>query len=325
MRLNAFLAALTGAVVFGLTTQFASAQTPPATTPAADIPCTACHEAYVTSFLNGPHAVKGAKGTPAALGADCAACHGDVSEHLKDPTAAKPPISFKHGPGTAQAESESCLKCHGGNRKLTFWDAGKHRINDVTCSACHSVHGVVGAGQNVGFKTTGPKISPFVTSQRQMEYETCNACHNSVRNQILKASHHPIVEGKVTCSDCHNPHGALSHKMLKNESVTDQCMSCHAEKRGPYLYEHPAVVAGCNSCHQPHGSVHNFLLNEKVPNLCQDCHDWSRHPGTIYQGNNAWPPQGNANTRFIARACLNCHGQIHGSNAPGNRGKFFLR
>ena len=113
--------------------------------------------------------------------------------------------------------------------------------------------------------------------------------------------------------------------MLKNETVNDQCISCHTEKRGPYVFSHPAVQENCLSCHTPHGSVHTKLLSEKVPNLCQDCHDWSRHPGTIYQGNNAWPPQGNANTRFIARSCLNCHNSIHGSNAPGNRGRFLIR
>ena len=31
------------------------------------------------------------------------------------------------------------------------------------------------------------------------------------------------------------------------------------------------------------------------------------------------------NTRMIARSCTNCHNNIHGSNAPSNRGKFFFR
>ena len=285
--------------------------------------CASCHQDYVTSFLAGPHAVKGNKGTPAAIGAECSACHGDVSAHLKDPTTAKP-MRFGNR-ANAAAESAVCLTCHEGGRKLTFWGSGKHALNEVTCNSCHSLHGNVGAGQKASLKTTGPKIGPFVTTQRQLEYETCVACHAPIRAAVLKQSHHPIIEGKVTCSDCHNPHGALSHVMLKNETVNDQCVSCHADKRGPYLFSHPAVQENCLSCHQPHGSVHTKLLNEKVPNLCQDCHDWSRHPGTIYQGNNAWPPQGNANTRFIARSCNNCHNAIHGSNAPGNRGRFLIR
>jgi hypothetical protein len=36
-------------------------------------------------------------------------------------------------------------------------------------------------------------------------------------------------------------------------------------------------------------------------------------------------PNSAVNSRLVARACLNCHNAIHGSNAPGNRGKFFTR
>ena len=35
-------------------------------------------------------------------------------------------------------------------------------------------------------------------------------------------------------------------------------------------------------------SVHYKLLNEHTPNLCQDCHEWSRHPGTIYGAAGGW-------------------------------------
>jgi hypothetical protein len=31
------------------------------------------------------------------------------------------------------------------------------------------------------------------------------------------------------------------------------------------------------------------------------------------------------NNRLVSRACMNCHSSIHGSNAPGNRGKYFTR
>jgi hypothetical protein len=36
-------------------------------------------------------------------------------------------------------------------------------------------------------------------------------------------------------------------------------------------------------------------------------------------------PNPSVNTRLVARACLNCHNAIHGSNAPGARGQFFTR
>jgi len=118
--------------------------------------------------------------------------------------------------------------------------------------------------------------------------------------------------------------------MLRNASVNDQCLSCHADKRGPFVFSHPPVEENCASCHNPHGSSHYKLLNEHAPNLCQDCHDAARHPGSIYGGGAAWKlpdgsPNASVNTRFIARACVNCHNAIHGSNAPGSKGRFFLR
>jgi DmsE family decaheme c-type cytochrome len=159
---------------------------------------------------------------------------------------------------------------------------------------------------------------------RNLEYETCTSCHRQIRSQLLKPSHHPIIEGRVTCSDCHNPHGALSKAMVKQETINQQCVSCHAEKRGPYVWEHAPVEENCLTCHNPHGSNHNRLLHERAPNLCQDCHDASRHPGTIYGGDQGFS-NATPNTRLIARGCVNCHYNIHGSNAPANRGKFFLR
>ncbi len=218
------------------------------------------------------------------------------------------------------------MTCHAGSRHLAFWEAGRHARNDVSCSNCHSIHG----------RSKEPRIAPYTTTFRENEADMCGTCHQQIRSATLKPSHHPIQEGKVKCSDCHNPHGALTHAMLKHETVNQQCYSCHADKRGPYVFAHPAVEENCASCHNPHGSSHGFLLNEKPPHLCQDCHDWSRHPGSFYGGQHAWTiregmtgtpgaPNPAVSTRLIARACLNCHNAIHGSNAPGNRGKFLTR
>jgi DmsE family decaheme c-type cytochrome len=232
----------------------------------------------------------------------------------------------------AEQKDRICMTCHEANRHLAFWDSGKHRKNDVSCTNCHSTHG----DRDALLRVKNPQIAPLTTTSRVPQQEVCFNCHRDIRALVMRPSHHPIVEGKVKCSDCHNPHGALTHAMVKQETVNQQCYSCHSEKRGPYVFSHPPVDENCVSCHNPHGSSHTFLLNEKVPNLCQDCHDWSRHPGSFYGGQHAWtiregmtgtPGAVNpgASTRFIARACLNCHNSVHGSNAPGNRGKFLTR
>jgi len=120
----------------------------------------------------------------------------------------------------------------------------------------------------------------------------------------------------------------MSQGPVKQETVNFQCWSCHADKRGPFLFQHRAVEENCLSCDAPHGSSHAKLLNERVPNLCQDRYDWSRHPGTAYSGDQGFvmiPGSTNPNTRFVARACLNCHNAIHGSNAPAARGQYLTR
>ncbi|MCE9639805.1 MAG: DmsE family decaheme c-type cytochrome [Betaproteobacteria bacterium] len=287
--------------------------------PEAEI-CKGCHEKYVESYLTTKHGQQGNRSGP-----DCQTCHANATEHAKagGGRGVGGVLGFNNKKIAAEKKAAVCLSCHVGNRHLAFWTAGRHAKNDVACNDCHSLHSKPGPGSTIALKHPNPSISPFQTTQRQLEYETCTTCHKQIRSQLTKTSHHPIIEGKVRCSDCHNPHGALSPGMVKNESVNQLCTSCHADKRGPFMWEHPPVEENCMSCHNSHGSSHTKLLNEKVPQLCQDCHDWSQHPGTAYQGNLGFG--GAANTRFVARSCVNCHQEIHGSNAGSARGKRFTR
>jgi DmsE family decaheme c-type cytochrome len=299
---NYLLAALMGlASVFG-------AQAAPATPV-----CAGCHQDAHASIETTHH---GAKND--ANGSMCQMCHGDASEHLKDPVKNKMVNRFAKAP--AADKSAVCLNCHSGQRHLTFWESGKHAKNDVACSDCHNIHGKLGA----------LPVAPYTTTARPIEADTCGKCHRQIRNATLKASHHPIIEGKVKCSDCHNPHGALTHAMIKQETVNQQCYSCHADKRGPFVFSHPPVEENCLTCHTPHGSSHTKLLNEKPPNLCQDCHVTGKHPTSFYGSGQAWnlpngQPNSSASTRFVARGCLNCHNSIHGSNAPSSRGQALIR
>ncbi len=270
--------------------------------------CADCHEEAVHGLATTKHGAK-LDGTSLV----CQSCHGDVAAHLEDPTI-KPARSFDRSM-TSTEKSAACLSCHGGDRQMAFWDSGKHRKNDVSCADCHSIHG----------KRGDPSTATYLTTQRKLQYETCGECHKSIRAQLNKTSHHPIYEGKVACSDCHNPHGALSHAMVKNESVNQLCVGCHSEKRGPFVWSHLPVEENCLSCHNSHGSNVPKLLTVKVPQLCQDCHG-SAHGQLAYGSSFS---VGGANqdraTRFDARSCVNCHQTIHGSNAPASRGHFLLR
>jgi len=304
--------------------------------------CANCHEDKWHSIDLSQH---GAKND--AAGSMCQNCHGDASAHLKDPSV-KPANPFGKGKPAA-AQAAVCMSCHGSNRFLAFWTSGKHAVNEVACSNCHSIHGekVVPTYNGANLVAQAVTINKFRTTFQPDQSEVCGTCHQHIRAETFKPSHHPIIEGKIKCSDCHNPHGALSPVMLKNPTINDQCYSCHADKRGPFMFNHPPVEENCATCHNPHGSVHYKLLREHTPNLCQDCHDGSRHPGTIFGAGGGFicqagmtndqinypgcfgKPVGslssNVNTRLIDRACLNCHSSIHGSNGPAAKGQFFLR
>jgi DmsE family decaheme c-type cytochrome len=161
-----------------------------------------------------------------------------------------------------------------------------------------------------------------------MQTEVCFTCHKDQRADTHKISSHPIDAGKIVCSDCHNPHGSVGPKLLNQDTVNETCYSCHAEKRGPFLWEHQSVVENCSNCHTPHGSNITPLLKSRPPFLCQGCHNGPHVSATPigpqaggYQ--NGWSTTTAAgNTQYPSaisgggRGCMNCHAMIHGSNSP---------
>jgi DmsE family decaheme c-type cytochrome len=152
------------------------------------------------------------------------------------------------------------------------------------------------------------KASPRNQLLKPTELETCFQCHKDRKAQAWRSSHMPVREGKLTCTSCHNPHGSANPKLLKEATVNETCYTCHAEKRGPFLFEHEPVRDNCLSCHEPHGSIHERLLTVARPRLCQQCHSEEDHPSE---------PHGPKELFAFRGGCANCHGgSIHGSNSP---------
>lgn len=272
--------------------------------------CKDCHEGQYNSYLKSKHSKKGFAGGPANQ-SDCIACHREGEAHAEagGGKGAGGIVSLNGKNVPAATKEAVCISCHASSKKLAFWDMGKHKKNDVACSSCHSMH--------------GKKIS---------QVETCTGCHKDVKKDINRASHHPIVEGKVKCSDCHNPHGTLSHGMIQAENVNQLCYKCHPDKRGPWMWEHAPVEENCQTCHTAHGSKTAKLLLERVPNLCLDCHSGtSGHIASWMEGRYGFTGTGTPNVKAFARGCVNCHNAIHGSNHPDNpsnaysSGRYFIR
>jgi DmsE family decaheme c-type cytochrome len=289
-----------------------SAQTPKpaAAKPAAQVQgdyagqdtCLGCHEDKGAAVKDGPHARAFNPRTPAATNG-CESCHGPGKAHAEaggDTT--KIQVISKLSPAAA---SELCTSCHDRG-KHAFWSGSQHDGRHVGCTSCHSAHAA-----------KGPKQLKAAS-----ESALCSTCHKSITNKQTRFNHMPVREGKLQCSSCHNVHGTSNVKLLKaGTTVNESCTSCHAEKRGPYLWEHGPVVENCVTCHDPHGTNNDRMLVAKQPFLCQRCHVTSRHPPTVYD-QFTMKTSSNAN-KIYGRACVFCHMQIHGSNAP--TGKAFLR
>ncbi len=272
--------------------------------------CLSCHSNR-DSFRGNMHA----KAWPRMKGIDfessCEACHGPGSLHAAAAgDRSNPGFATIHYPVRMGAKESSamCLKCHQGGKRL-HWDNSVHETRGVDCLDCHSIH--AGHPQNL---------------RAEKVMDVCLRCHQNLKAELRRQSHHPIVEGRISCADCHNPHGTAGERLLVGNAVNDTCFKCHADKRGPFLWEHKPVSEDCTVCHVSHGSVHDRLLRQKAPYLCQSCHSGSRHPGTPNAINTATPGDvtfEKLRVQVYYRACLNCHPNIHGSNHPaGNR---FLR
>ncbi len=269
-----------------------------------DAKCTRCHdetESYpVLSIGKTKHGVKADGRTPT-----CTSCHGESRAHEENPQGLRdrPKVdrNFKKGSTTpVEVQNESCMSCHQGGKRM-HWAGSQHASGDVACTSCHQMH------------TQHDKVR-----DKKTQGEVCYTCHKEQRAQSFRASHHPIKEGKVGCADCHNPHGSTGPKLLAKNTVVETCYTCHAEKRGPFLWEHPPASDNCLNCHTPHGSNHASLLKTKPPYLCQQCHDFTQHPGTAYSGRGLPVSEGGVAPaqQQLLRACLNCHTQVHGTNHP---------
>jgi DmsE family decaheme c-type cytochrome len=267
-----------------------------------DAACLKCHatDAPVMTFLKSTHGIRGDARTP-----QCVACHGESANHLADKKVA-PDVVFKKGSfpqSTSKEMNANCLACHDKDSSRHNWMGSAHQVNDVACVNCHTMH------------QTHDKVR-----DRSTQAEVCFTCHKDQRLLANKISHHPIGEGKISCSDCHNVHGSAGSKLLKKNTVNETCFTCHAEKRGPFLWEHLPVSENCNNCHNPHGSNIAPLLKTRAPFLCQSCHDGPHNSGTP-RGPNTGGTQGGLKTTLpsennVGRACMNCHVMVHGSNHP---------
>ena len=146
--------------------------------------CANCHAGAV-NIWGGKHGTKADSRTPMAI-VGCATCHGDPTEHVKSPAT---PMPRRFSKMTSVEKNDACLTCHQGGKRI-HWPAAR-------TSARRHLH-----------------VVPTVHSAHDRTRDKLTQSGNllPVPQGAARAdqppSRHPIREGLVACSDCHNAHGS---------------------------------------------------------------------------------------------------------------------
>ncbi len=219
-------------------------------------------------------------------------------------------------PGATFVGSEACATCHEDVVK-NFKTATHSRLMakgknaegvGAGCESCHgpgSLHVAAGGGRNTAMKQNiiNPGKSP----------QACFQCHIDKQGDFNLPHTHPVLQGKVTCVDCHNPHKGRAVKGggTNLQGPNETCFKCHTAQRGPFVFPHEALREGCTACHAPHGSVNAKMLVERNQNLCLKCHfqqqtssgtlliDGVNHATSLVRQGTCWS--------------AGCHEAVHGS------------
>ena len=245
--------------------------------------CKTCHEEMFKGFEASPHWLTTQETNTTHGARGCESCHGPSKEHAEsaDPEKAG---SFKKL--TAEETSKRCLQCHEGKMEQHEFLRSTHLENGVGCANCHSVH-------------DSKKEYLLISKQPEL----CYSCHREQKADFQKTYRHRVNEGLIKCTDCHNAHGTLKDRQVRAAPNQDLvCTKCHADKRGPFVFEHePVRTEGCTACHTPHSSVYpRMLLTARINTLCLQCHEQI--------------PTGPHPQNAARQSCIICHVSIHGSN-----------
>jgi predicted CXXCH cytochrome family protein len=202
--------------------------------------CATCHADIAKDFRHAYHAQQGV---------ECEQCHGPGSLHVQGGGDISKIISFRNR--SAADANGVCLSCHARDEKIRNWMTGPHASNKVRCMDCHQTHTYKAKGDSTteanllvttdvmtpGRVTNVENLVPEAKVMMQPRWQAndaCLRCHQTERGQMSLPYHHPLREGKMSCADCHDPHGGPAGNNLRMANTNQLCLSCHAQYRGPF-------------------------------------------------------------------------------------------
>ena len=254
--------------------------------------CEACHEDLYKGWEKSPHwkTTLDTKGGPSHQG--CEGCHGPGLAHLTDAQRQDKNISFSgsHHEGNQCALPDlPCLRQGAHGRR-------KFRAHEKRCQ----LHLLPFAAPCGRFRVSaGKNAAGTLLHLPRRSRNRSSICRFTIAS--MKVSSSAAIATIRTAPS--------RPKQVRTSAAQDVvCYTCHAEKRGPFVFEHEVVkVEGCESCHSPHGSPNAHMLKVSNVNiLCLSCHttSFANAPGAPSFHNQAAQYQ----------SCTLCHSQIHGSN-----------
>jgi predicted CXXCH cytochrome family protein len=233
-------------------------------------------------------------------------------------------------PGAKYAGSKECEQCHDTIYRdfatadhSRLFAAGTNAPN-VGCESCHgpsAAHAQSGGEVKPPFAFTsgrpaGNSSARFPIDAARAVENVCYQCHNNVRGSFNLPSHHPVPEGRMTCTECHSPHKGSIHKGGGTAwlSADEGCVRCHAAQRGPYVFEHEASREGCTTCHAAHGSINDKMLTVRDGTLCMKCHFQRASGGRLLIGGSDHTLRVQQGTCWTS----GCHEAVHGSRVSSS-------